>query len=86
MSDFDYECGPAAKASGLASVNNPSVYGRSFWDDYSVTDHNRGSKACEKSISGLVKIGTQGFRQTHCQVSAVGHGDLLRLAERSFHR
>jgi hypothetical protein len=56
MSHFDYECGPAAKASGLARVNNPSLYGGSFWDDYSVTDHNRGSKACEKSISGLVKI------------------------------
>src|SRR6266436_4708233 len=83
MSHFDYEGGLAPEALGVSSVNNLSLYAGSFWDYYSVTDHNGRSKVCEKSIAALVKIRTQCFRQTHCQHCAVGQSDLLSLTEGS---
>src|SRR6266436_9748916 len=82
MSHFDYEGGLSPEALGVSRVNNLSLYAGSFWDYDSIADDNGGSKACEKSISGLVKIRTQCFRQTHCQHRAVGQSDLLRLADR----
>src|SRR5260370_9615872 len=83
MSHFDYEGGLAPEALGVSCVNNLSLYAGSFWDYYSVTDHNGRSKVCEKSIPALVKIRTQCFRQTHSHHCAVGQSDLLSLTDGS---